>query len=364
MSGPGAPSSNPDLVDLALQVLPDLKAARDRLANDPDDVMGRLATGPDRASPDTLRRVLENGAVAIAALEADGDGVTLDRSTEEALEAIVFQVARPAIFMHDGEFEDPPPPWDRILEPFKSTIAAASARVCRIEVDGMPQLPYAGTGFLVGEDVVMTNCHVAAVFAQGDAEGRWTLKPDFGASVSMADDPDPLHFADPLPGFDVTDLIGVHERLDLALLRVEPTARGDMLPEPLTLASEDPGPLDDRRLYVIGYPAFDPVADPELQELIFGRRFQVKRLQPGAGMATPPGATPLIKPCSRAGLEDVLFHDASTLNGNSGSAVFDLETARVLGLHFSGAQLRFNRAVALWRLVDDPLLVKAGVRFG
>jgi len=353
-----------ELVDLALQMLPDLQAARDRLEEDPGYVVSRLPTGAQRAPDEELRRVLENGAAAVGALEQKGGDVSLDPPAEEGLEAIVFQVARPALFMHDGEFDAAPPPWDRFLEPFKAAIASVSRRVGRIEVDGVPQFPYVGTGCLVGEDVVMTNCHVAALFAQQEAGGRWRLKPGFGASLSMADDPGPLHFGNPLPGFDVKAVVGVHERLDLALLRVEPNARGEALPEPLTVASEDPGPLDHRRLYVVGYPAFDPDADRDLQDLIFGWPFNVKRLQPGAAMDTPPAATPLIKPCSRAGLEDVLFHDASTLKGNSGSAVFDLESGKVIGLHFSGAQLRFNRAVALWRFTDDPLLVKAGVRFG
>jgi hypothetical protein len=366
MSGPGATAPNRDLVDLALQVLPELRAARDRLAEDPEDVVRRLPRGTERVprTADQSLRVLENGVATIDALEAEGSEVSLDRASEEGLEAVVFQLARPAIFMHDGDFEDPPPPWDRILEPFRAMISAASTRVGRIELDGLPQLPYAGTGFLVGEDVVMTNCHVAVLFAQTDTHGRWTFKPDFGASISMVDDPDPLHFANPLPGFDVTDLIGVHERLDLALLRVEPTARGNALPEPLTVAAQDPGPLARRKLFVIGYPMFDPDADRDLLDLIFGDDFNVKRLQPGNAMATPPGATPVITPCSDAGIEDVMFHDASTLKGNSGSAVFDLELGKVVGLHFSGAQWRFNRAVALWKLVDDPLLARAEVRFG
>jgi V8-like Glu-specific endopeptidase len=55
-------------------------------------------------------------------------------------------------------------------------------------------------------------------------------------------------------------------------------------------------------------------------------------------------------------------HDCSTLGGNSGSCVIDLESNRVLGLHFKGRYLEANWAVALWKLADDPLLKKAGVR--
>jgi V8-like Glu-specific endopeptidase len=59
----------------------------------------------------------------------------------------------------------------------------------------------------------------------------------------------------------------------------------------------------------------------------------------------------------------VMFHDASTLGGNSGSCVVDLESNHVIGLHFGGEYMHYNAAVALWRLVDDPLLTRAGVHF-
>ena len=38
-------------------------------------------------------------------------------------------------------------------------------------------------------------------------------------------------------------------------------------------------------------------------------------------------------------------HDASTLGGNSGSAVIDLETGEAVGLHFAGSYLQANYAV-------------------
>jgi len=40
-----------------------------------------------------------------------------------------------------------------------------------------------------------------------------------------------------------------------------------------------------------------------------------------------------------------LFHDCSTLGGNSGSPVFQLETGRVIGIHRSGFFMYRNEAV-------------------
>jgi hypothetical protein len=128
--------------------------------------------------------------------------------------------------------------------------------------------------------------------------------------------------------------------------------------------SRDPGPLEGRNVYVLGYPAPDYRNDAATLRSIFGQRYFVKRLQPGAAMAPPAGAIIPMGPCSSgAEPDDVMFHDASTLGGNSGSCVVDLDTNQVIGLHFAGLYMQYNEAVALWRLVDDPLLTDAGVNF-
>jgi endonuclease G len=43
---------------------------------------------------------------------------------------------------------------------------------------------------------------------------------------------------------------------------------------------------------------------------------------------------------------DSIFHDCSTLGGNSGSPVMALETGAVVGLHFTGDFMYRNGAVA------------------
>jgi hypothetical protein len=159
-------------------------------------------------------------------------------------------------------------------------------------------------------------------------------------------------------------VIGIHPALDLALLRVAPPDVGKRMTKPLTLMSQDPGPLEGRSVYVLGYPAPDYRNDTVVQRSIFGDRYFVKRLQPGAAMAPPNDAVIPAGPCSSgAEPDDVIFHDASTLGGNSGSCVVDLDTNQVIGLHFAGMYMQYNEALALWRLVDDPLLTRAGVNF-
>ena len=128
--------------------------------------------------------------------------------------------------------------------------------------------------------------------------------------------------------------------------------------------SEDPGPLSGRNLYVLGYPAPDRRNNPTIQRSIFGDQYFVKRLQPGAAMPPQPGAPSGSSPAQPVHEPtDVVFHDASTLGGNSGSCVVDLDSGQAIGLHFGGQYMHYNEAVALWRLLDDPLLARAGVNF-
>ena len=273
------------------------------------------------------------------------------------IEAIV-SVARPAMVLQDGAFADPPAPWADILGPFRQSIRTTAMSVGRIGVPGLPQLPYAGTGFMVAEDAVMTNCHVAMVFSQNGADGEWSFQPGLEANLDLVEDPDaqPADAASPR-SVPIEGVIGIHPALDLALLRVT-----DGLATPLPIMSRDPGPLEGRNVYVLGYPAPDYRNDAATQRSIFGDRYFVKRLQPGAAMAPPADATIRMEPCSSgAEQDDVMFHDASTLGGNSGSCVVDLDSNQVIGLHFAGKYMQYNEGVALWRLVDDPQLTDAGV---
>ena len=309
------------------------------------------------------KRLLEVGAEALETLRADGPGAALTPEAQLGIEAIV-SIARPALMLRDGAFDDAPPPWDHILGPYRNGIRTAAMSVGRIGVPGLPQVPYAGTGFLVAEDAVMTNCHVAMVFARQGPDGGWSFQSGLGANLDFVEDPDARRREAGSPRvMRIEGVIGVHPALDLALLRITPDET-DHRAKPLTLMSHDPGPPAGRNLYVLGYPAPDYRNEARVQRSIFGDRYFVKRLQPGSPMAPPPGATFRMEPCSMgAERHDVMFHDASTLGGNSGSCVVDLESNHVIGLHFGGEYMHYNEAVALWRLVDDPLLTRAGVHF-
>lgn len=63
------------------------------------------------------------------------------------------------------------------------------------------------------------------------------------------------------------------------------------------------------------------------------------------------------------GAQGTFQHDCSTLGGNSGSCIVNLETHRIVGLHFGGRFRITNEAVNLTKLASDPLIKKAELNF-
>ncbi len=293
------------------------------------------------------RKVLEAGGQALRKVIDEGANVDLAPLEVVGLEAIVFLEARPALFIQNGRFFPAPDDW-QILEQERVPIENTLRSVGRIEISGHPSKDWVGTGFLVAKDVVMTNRHVAEVFCQMGKRRRWQFKSGMAGQIDYVEELGATNSSE----FELRSVIGVHEEYDMALFRVRRTAEsGAKPPTPLTIASKPQGPLEHRQVYTIGYPAWDGQRnDPPVMQRIFSDIYNIKRLQPGAIMEMRDS-------------RNILLHDCSTLGGNSGSCVVDLETHQVMGLHFGGRYQRGNVAVALWKLIEDPLLQKAKVHF-
>lgn len=331
-----------------------------RIFDDLDDVAERVqsarfaaalrpmgAGGPaeDPAGPER-GRLLADGVAALAKVRAGRDD-DVDGAERLGLRAIVQQEGRPAIVVRDGDFGDPPALWSH-LTGRREHIREVIARAGRVEVDGHPEHAWVGTAWLVAPATLMTNRHVAATFCRRRRRRSWTFVPGMTSRIDFLREQDSTSALQ----FEIAEAIGVHEDHDLALLRVECTSRdGRPLPEPLAVAASAPPSLLGREVYLVGYPMSDPTRnEPEAIERIFRDVFDVKRLQPGrtVGYST-----------ARSALE----HDCSTLGGNSGSPLVDLETNLVIGLHFGGTYEVGNYAVPLWMLADDPLLKAGGIDF-
>ena len=246
-----------DIVERCLAYVPDLDRLYDRLENQPHEFLSHAFGSPSqgdrgRKSPGLESMVVRpagggeievaiagvQDAMARTAKRAIGKirerGREADISPDEqvGLEAIILLTGRPAILIQDGVFMPPPPEWAE-LEAQRDQIQATFRSVGRIEVEGHPALDWVGTGFLVGEDVVMTNRHVAVEFARQSGRG-WVFEPGMKPRIDYAEDLNATRPAE----FKLLEVLGIHDSLDLALFRVATKAAGLKTPKPLPIASE------------------------------------------------------------------------------------------------------------------------------
>lgn len=282
-----------------------------------------------------------------------------------ALEAVIHKTGRPAINIVQDTFRVPAGEWKLLGETqIRQRIEAAILSVGCVELPDDPAgRPYGGTGFIVGDDLLMTNRHVAEIFAVGLGDSGLRIRPgrtsaiDFRREI-VADESEPellkvleVRMIHPYWDMALLKVAGLSQRL--AALRQKKPALGDL---GLKLAVDAPETLVGRNIVAIGYPAQDSRSDIQVQNQIFGGVFEVKRLLPGKFAARQ-------QIVSFDQSVNAATHDSSTLGGNSGSLILDLDTGRVVGLHFAGEYLKSNYAVSPFDLAQDSRVVDAGVNF-
>lgn len=257
-----------------------------------------------------------------------------------ALEAIVMPTNRPVVFVRGDSYDNVEVPWTFLNEEsVRARIKPLLPLIGRVEVPNSPLLPYAGTGFVVGHNLLMTNRHVAALFTQGlGLHIRYQVGDaaiDFKRQVDAPDDDRSAYLV-------VRAVDMIHPFWDMALLRVE----GLPTDGALRLSVRSPEELVDRNIVAIGYPARDDRNDLALQDKLFHGIYNVKRLQPGT-------IRPRTQVRSFENLVNAIIHNASTLGGNSGSAIIDVDSGEVVALHFAGEYLKANYAVPMYELARD-----------
>jgi endonuclease G len=261
-----------------------------------------------------------------------GDAAALSQGGLTQTEAIILLRGRPALVIQDGAWEDPKSAEIRQrLAPAEAVLKATIPKVGRVEILDY-RMDYVGTGWMIEEDVLITNRHVAELFGEkrgnlfsfrANAEGSlYKARVDFRreyqrSSISQA---------------AIKDIIFIEEpselRPDMALVRMDKSSGA--LPSPIELDSAVPSFRNN--IAVIGYPAEDPRNDAFAMRDIFKGIYNVKRLSPGwvSGVRSD---------------GKLLEHDCTTLGGNSGSVVMNLESGKACGLHFSGTYRDKNFAV-------------------
>lgn len=266
---------------------------------------------------------------------------------QSVLEAIIMPKYRPVVFVRGDSYDDVPDPWLSLnTAKVKSSIARLLPAIGRIELPLSQFIPYGGTSFIVGKGRLMTNRHVAQLFSQG--LGTHIKYQTAGSAVDFKrqiDTPD----SDQSGYFKVRGVEMIHPYWDMAILNVDNLPADRML----RLSVKSPEDLLGRNVVVIGYPARDDRNDLALQDRIFEGKYFVKRLQPGA-------VRERAQIQSFEYMVSAMTHDASTLGGDSGSAIIDVESGEIIALHFGGVYLKANYGVPMFELARDrrvaPLL--------
>jgi len=268
-----------------------------------------------------------------------------------ALETVVRKVGRPVLLVQDDDYLATDKQlevtgsgiWKQRLftEEARKNLMAAIPAVGRVDLENNSDYAWVGTAWLVDDDIAVTNWHVATEFAKRSGERFVFRTGDNGQPMRARVDFRREHEREDTRAFVVKDVIFIAEdgEPDMALLKLEKTNGQQASLKPrLRLSKAVPSPKDF--VVTIGYPAFDSrVLDESLITKFFGEIFDVKRLSPGQVIQLT---------------DDLLKHDCSTLGGQSGSPVVDLNSGLVHGLHFSGVYLKENRAVPA-RMVADIL---------
>lgn len=287
-----------------------------------------MEAAPDPALPSALNKLAEDRHEELTPTEMFG------------LEAIILPKTRPVVFVRNGSYDNIGEPWLSLNTPeVRARLNPLLPLIGRVELPQSLVIPYAGTGFIVGKGLIATNRHVAQLFSQGlGLTIRYKAGDaaiDFKREVDTKDD-------DRSAFLKVTGVEMIHPFWDMALLRVDNLPTTNML----RLSTKAPEELVDRNIVAIGYPARDERSDLDVQDKIFGGKYLVKRLQPGTLRKRE-------KIQSFENEVNALTHDASTLGGNSGSAIIDIDSGEVVALHFAGIYLKANYAVPMFELARD-----------
>jgi hypothetical protein len=231
--------------------------------------------------------------------------LTLDRTADLSR---IPEVALEAIVRHEGQFQD--------LYPWLNRLAGLAACICRIE---SPVNQAVGTGWLVGDDLVLTNWHVVkGVIGEKEKEKNVAFRFDYAADAqriqagTVYEAAADLIVASSAPG---QKELGKGEaepkanELDFALLRMRTSAAVSGGPSRTPVRLDRAGNLAPGGIvFVLQHPNGAPV-----------------KLAAGVAKGKNPNGTRL-------------YHDANTQPGSSGSMCLNAKL-EVVGLHNAGDTL-------------------------
>ena len=306
--------------------------------------------------------VMTDAARALAKT-AGATGAQLSDAEHSSLEAIVLVLGRPALRYPNGQVAMPPSSlgendrWRVLISTASAQINALSASVGRITISVNDTQEVIGTGWRIGQSLVVTNRHVVAEFVSNreTSPKSWKLdlqrQPaiDFAATDGTSA---PRRFA-----FSKLAFCEEHQEVDFAVLSMAagttafpPTLTVDFN---LTSLGRDLPAVDGQRrrfkgheVYVVGHPY--RLSNSAAVASVYGKADGMKRFSPG-----------FVTEINSA--DRIFVHDCSTLGGNSGSCVATVGNPHVVvGLHFASIaeepgtdRASGNAALALAKVAEE-----------
>ena len=245
----------------------------------------------------------------------------------------------------------------------------------RIEIANAPR--HIGTGFVVGDGLVATNCHVLKELVADTAAGTPRLKNDPASATPYLIDFSDTRAHDGSNEFVIEGIAGfpATQFLDVAVLRVRTKnlTGTDGLPPALKMKTahvERDWSAGSLAVGVLGYPDYTNLRLADARTKLLFRPIwekaadNVKLFSPGSviGMDTFAGV-------------EFMDHVASTLFGQSGSPVIERSSGDVIGVHYCCSEpgvpevtealacssqrvsdMENNQAVSIWTARQDPVL--------
>ena len=272
---------------------------------------------------------------------ANDDDAALTRGLDNLarLESIVrLDGSRPSFMIRDGEVDlttSPAGLWADQLTADLPNLTQMLRCVGRID-DTKASQKFDGTGFLLAPNLLITNRHVLDHIADRQRNGTWKIRK--GVTVNFGHEfraTTPPRIRTPklvlFCGPDLSPVVN-HADTDVALIELDPVpAMAGAVPF-LGIDLTPDWAVEDTFIYTIGYPANPgmPAAGSgvtfNLLEELFKSTYGIKRLAPGQLMPPDAGFT-----------NRTLSHDATTLGGNSGSAIVQAGRLTLAGgLHYAG----------------------------